>query len=246
VFLHGVTANLAVWEPIVEILEKAFHIVAVDQRGHGLSDKPATGYSATDYSSDVARLIETHAHGSRAIVVGHSLGARNAIVAASRFPHLVSGFVGIDFTPFIEDEVFNTLEQRVTGGSRSFSTLADVEGYLAERYPAIPRDAIVRRARHGFVEEEGLFRPLADPSAMAQTVQGLRKNLALALSDVAVPGLLVRGDDSLLVTAAAFESTKALRSDLEYALVKGADHYVPEEKPVEIARLINDFVNRTS
>jgi len=228
------------------MLEKTFHIMAVDQRGHGRSDKPATGYSAIDYSSDVAGLIETRALGGRAVVVGHSLGSRNAIVAASTFPHLVSGFVGIDFTPFIEDDVFDSLEQRVTGGSRSFEYLDDVESYLAERYPAIPRDAIVRRARNGFVEKGGLFRPLADPSAMAQTVQGLRENLAPALSDVEVPGLLVRGANSVLVTAEAFESTKNLRPDLEYALVEGADHYVPEEKPVEIARLVHDFVNRTT
>ena len=244
--LHGVTANLAVWEPIVSILENTFHIMAVDQRGHGRSDKPATGYSAADYSSDVARLIETHAIGGRAVIVGHSLGARNAIVAASTFPHLVSGFVGIDFTPFIEGDVFDSLEQRVAGGSRSFGSLDDVESYLTERYPAIPRDAIVRRARHGFAEEGGLFRPLADPSAMAQTVQGLRENLGPALSDVEAPGLLIRGADSVLVTAAAFESTKSLRPDLEYALVEGADHYVPEEKPFEIAQLVHDFVNRTA
>ena len=246
VLLHGVTANLAVWEPIVDILEKTFHIMAVDQRGHGRSDKPATGYSAADYSSDVARLIETRALGGRAVIVGHSLGSRNAIVAASTFPHLVSGFVGIDFTPFIEDDVFDSLEQRVTGGSRSFESRDDVEQYLSKRYKAIPRDAIVRRARHGFVEKDGLFRPLADPSAMAQTVQGLRENLAPALSNLEVPGLLVRGADSVLVTAAAFEGTKNLRPDLEFALVDGADHYVPEEKPVEIARLVHDFVNRNT
>ncbi|CAB4873482.1 unannotated protein [freshwater metagenome] len=81
---------------------------------------------------------------------------------------------------------------------------------------------------------------------MAQTVQGLRENLAPALSEVEVPGLLVRGVNSVLVTAAAFESTKNLRPDLEFALVEGADHYVPEEKPVEIARLVHDFVNRTT
>lgn len=245
VLLHGVTANLAVWEPVVAILEESFHIMAVDQRGHGQSDKPATGYAAADYSSDVARLIEGRAHGGRAVIVGHSLGSRNAIVTASSSPDVVAGFVGIDFTPFIEDEVFDALEQRVTGGSRSFESRDEVEEYLSSRYPAIPRDAIVRRARHGFVEEGGSFRPLADPSAMVQTVRGLRESLEAALSNVSSPGLLVRGADSVLVTAAAFENTKKLRPDLEYALVSGADHYVPEEKPVEIARLVHDFVTRT-
>jgi 2-(acetamidomethylene)succinate hydrolase len=244
VLLHGVTANHAVWAPIVDELEKEFHVMVVDQRGHGLSDRPKTGYTASDYAADVQALIETRAKGGKAFVVGHSLGSRNAIVAAAQSPQLVSGFVGIDFTPFIETEVFDSLEQRVNGGLRSFESLASVEKYLANRYPKIPRDAITRRARHGFVEEDGVFCPLADPSAMAQTVRGLRENLAPALMSVAVPGLLVRGAESALVTEAAFDSTIALRPDLEYARVAGADHYVPEEKPAEISQLVTDFVHR--
>jgi pimeloyl-ACP methyl ester carboxylesterase len=79
---------------------------------------------------------------------------------------------------------------------------------------------------------------------MAQTVRGLREDLAPALSSVLVPGLLVRGSESTLVTRSAFDETRGLRPDLEYALVDGADHYVPEEKPHEIAALVIDFVNR--
>ena len=244
VLLHGVTANHAVWAPIVDELEKEFHVMAVDQRGHGLSDRPKAGYTASDYAADVQALIETRAKGGRAFVVGHSLGSRNAIVAAAQSPQCVAGFVGIDFTPFIETEVFDSLEQRVLAGAQSFDSLASVEEYLANRYPRIPRDAIERRARNGFSEEDGAFRPLADPSAMAQTVRGLRDDLAPALSSVTVPGLLVRGVDSSLVTEAAFDSTIALRPDLEYVRVAGADHYVPEEKPAEIAQLVTDFVHR--
>lgn len=244
VLLHGVTANHAVWAPIVDELEKSFHVMAVDQRGHGLSDRPSTGYTAADYASDVEELIDARAGGGRAFVVGHSLGSRNAIVAAARFPQRVAGFVGIDFTPFIETDVFDSLEQRVLAGSQSFDSLASVKEYLANRYPRIPRDAIERRARHGFSDEGGVFRPLADPSAMAQTVRGLRDDLAPTLSSVSVPGLLVRGVESSLVTEAAFDSTIALRPDLEYARVPGADHYVPEEKPAEISQLIIDFVHR--
>lgn len=244
ILLHGVTANHAVWEPIVDLLEPSFHILAVDQRGHGQSDKPSTGYTAIDYSDDIAALITARARGGRAFVVGHSLGSRNAIVAASRFPDLVSGIVGIDFTPFIETDVFDALESRVNAGGTSFDSRAEVEEYLAHRYRNIPRDAVKRRARHGFAEQEGAFRPLANPSAMEKTVRGLRDDLAPALASVSVPALLVRGAESTLVTAEAFAKTRELRPDLEYALVEGADHYVPEEAPGEIADLVTEFVHR--
>lgn len=243
IFLHGVTANHSVWNPIVELLGGSFHILAVDQRGHGLSDKPATGYTALDYSNDVNALIERMANGGKAIVVGHSLGSRNAIVAASRFPERVVGFVGIDFTPFIETEVFDSLESRVNAGSARFESYDAVEAYLADRYRNIPADAVARRAQNGFRQVDGAYVPFADPSAMAQTVTGLREDLAPALSAVRVPGLLVRGAESTLVTESAFNKTRELRKDLDYVTLPGADHYVPEEKPHEIAELVRQFAH---
>ena len=58
--------------------------------------------------------------------------------------------VAIDFTPFIEREVFDALEARVAGGERAFFSLEDVKAYLRSRYPRLPEDAIDRRARHGY------------------------------------------------------------------------------------------------
>src|SRR3979411_2621965 len=76
IFLHGITAVGAVWDPILHRLKDSLRAVGVYQRGNGLSDKPATGYLAADFSHDVIALIEALDCGP-AIVVGHSLGARN-------------------------------------------------------------------------------------------------------------------------------------------------------------------------
>ena len=54
----------------------------MDQRGHGLSDKPDSGYGAKDYTDDLVALIKTLNAGP-AIIVGHSLGARNGVEVAA-------------------------------------------------------------------------------------------------------------------------------------------------------------------
>ncbi|MDI2098606.1 alpha/beta fold hydrolase [Ruicaihuangia caeni] len=244
VFLfHGVTANLDVWRPIAEDLAAQFTVVAVDQRGHGRSDKPASGYTHTDYSNDVIALVEQlGGNGGKDVVVGHSLGSRNATVATARRPDLIDGFVGIDFTPFIETEVFDSLEARVNGGDQHFADRDAVIEYLQNRYQKIPREAIVRRADYGYVRDGDGLRPLASPEAMAQTVTGLRADLAPFTEDVARPALYIRGAESTLVTQAAFEATRRLRPDLGYQLVDDADHYVPEEQPRAIADSIRSFI----
>jgi len=234
--LHGITANAYVFEPIVRLLADDHHVVSIDQRGHGRSGRPS-GYDADDFAEDIAALVEHLAAGS-ALLLGHSLGARNALVAAVRHPAHVRGVVAVDFTPFIEPTVFDELETRVNGGDRVFADLRGVEAYLAQRYPRLPRDAIERRARYGYRETEGGYRPFADASAMSRTCTGLRAPLDAVLRNIDRPALIARGAHSRLVSPAAWARTRELRPDIAAVEIDGADHYVPEERPDAIAALV--------
>jgi len=221
---------------MAELLAARFRIVSIDQRGHGRAAKPATGYAAEDYARDIHdRLTE------KTLLIGHSLGARNALVAGVRYPEKVAGVVAIDFTPFIEREVFDALDARVTAGERKFSSLEEVRAYLRGRYPRLPQDAIDRRARHGYECLEGTWRPLALPAAMRETCAGLREDLSPILKQMRVPVLLLRGADSKLVSREAWAKTKALRPDLPAHEIRDADHYVPEEQPAAVAAAVIDF-----
>ena len=241
-FFHGITSNSAVFAPLMAQLSDRFTTVAVDQRGHGLSDKPESGYEANDYADDIASLIRTLARGP-AILVGHSLGARNSVTAAARNPELVRSVIAIDFTPYIETEALDALESRVNAGDRIFRDVEAVQAYLAGRYPNIPADAIRVRAESGYQQVEGGLRPLASPSAMAQTAKGLRADLTQAYRDVARPVLIVRGEESRLVSAAALAKTSRLRPDLPVVVVPGADHYVNEVCPEITLKAITNFID---
>ncbi|WP_245512079.1 MULTISPECIES: alpha/beta hydrolase [unclassified Mesorhizobium] len=241
-FFHGITSNSAVFTPLMARLSDRFTTVAVDQRGHGLSDKPDSGYEANDYADDIAGLIRTLDRGP-AILVGHSLGARNSVTAAVRYPDLVRSVVAIDFTPYIETEALDALEARVNAGSQLFQDIEAVEAYLAGRYTNIPAAAIKIRAESGYHRVDGGLRPLASPEAMAQTAKGLRSDLAPAYRDVTKPVLIVRGEASKLVSAAALAKTSRLRPDLAVVVVPGADHYVNEVSPEITLKAITNFID---
>ena len=221
---------------MAELLAGRFHIVSIDQRGHGRGPKPATGYAAEDYAHDIAQMLQ-----QKTLLIGHSLGARNALVAGARYPEKVAAVVAIDFTPFIEREVFDALDERVDGGDRVFSSLDEVRAYLKNRYPRLPADAVERRARHGFECVDGKWRPLALPAAMRQTCAGLREDLTPFLKNIGVPVLLLRGAESKLVSRDAWAKTKALRPDLPAQEIADADHYVHEEQPAAVAAAVIDF-----
>ena len=138
-FFHGITANSAVFAPLMAGFSDRFTTVAVDQRGHGHSDKPQAGYDADDYADDIVALIRTLDRGP-AILVGHSLGARNSVTAAARYPDLVRSVVAMDFTPYIETEVLDALEAknqvayvRFASVFHDFKTLDDFVKILASR-----------------------------------------------------------------------------------------------------------------
>jgi pimeloyl-ACP methyl ester carboxylesterase len=71
------------------------HVVAVDQRGHGLSDKPDDGYEFATICADLARLL--HVMGlKRPILVGQSWGGNLVLEFGARYPGLASGLGLVD------------------------------------------------------------------------------------------------------------------------------------------------------
>jgi 2-(acetamidomethylene)succinate hydrolase len=240
IFLHGITSNAAIWDAILLNLKSSFRSIAVDQRGHGLSDKPASGYRAEDYAKDIVSLIEKLDAGP-AILVGNSLGARNAVATSVLRPDLVKSVVAIDFTPFIEAEVMDALEARVKTGDRTFKDRAEIEDYLTNRYPLMPLDAIRRRADSAYMAVGAELRPRALFPAMVETVVGLREELESDFMRVSRPILIVRGAESKFITPAALEKTRRLRPDLPTLVVPGVDHYVNEEAPEVVTDAILKF-----
>jgi 2-(acetamidomethylene)succinate hydrolase len=242
VLLHGTSANHAVWEPVGDALEERATVIALDQRGHGRSDKPADGYTGDDFVSDVITVLDALGLPT-ALVAGHSLGGRNAWLAAARHPDRVSGAVVVDYTPFVEPAVLDELEVRVAGGFRGFGSPAEIEHYLRGRYRLILPGAVSRRARWGYHRQsDGTWEPLASAEAMTQLIEGFRTPYADEFAQVAAPMTHLRGKRSTIVSEAAWERAVALRGDDRWVVVDEADHYIPEERPElvadEIARLL--------
>jgi pimeloyl-ACP methyl ester carboxylesterase len=94
VLVHAVTSNQAVWvfSGLVEALATDFRVTAYDLRGHGMSARPAAGYTSAVMAEDLRQLHA--ALGLKpAYLVGHSFGGVVAMHAASSSPACVAGVV---------------------------------------------------------------------------------------------------------------------------------------------------------
>ncbi len=95
VFIHGLASNARIWDLTAPALASDFRLVALDQRGHGLSAKPAEGYDFATITGDLAAAIAALGL-HQPLLVGHSWGANVALQLAADQPALLCGIVLVD------------------------------------------------------------------------------------------------------------------------------------------------------
>jgi pimeloyl-ACP methyl ester carboxylesterase len=98
--LHGIAQTSAIWAPVARRLRAARRVLAMDLRGHGLSDSPTHGYDAETLAGDVEAVIDASAEPDEplpnVVLVGHGFGAIVAVWAASRLGDRCAGVVLVD------------------------------------------------------------------------------------------------------------------------------------------------------
>jgi len=96
VLVHGLASNARTWDAVARHLNAAgHHVVAVDQRGHGHSDKPDSGYGFAEVTADLEALIKA-LHLEAPVVAGQSWGGNVVLEFAAARPELLYGLVLVD------------------------------------------------------------------------------------------------------------------------------------------------------
>ncbi len=100
VFLHGAGGDLTAWKKERAFFHgRGFSTIAIDLRGHGLSERPnhVADYALEYFAKDVAAVVQKEGI-SKFILVGHCFGGMVAIVFHKLFPVPAKGYVLIDTT----------------------------------------------------------------------------------------------------------------------------------------------------
>lgn len=98
ILLHGVTDSSFSWSRVVPYLPPRYRLFALDQRGHGDSDRPEGGYAVDDFATDVLAFMDA-AGLPTATLVGHSMGSFIAQRVASTAPERIERLVLVGTAP---------------------------------------------------------------------------------------------------------------------------------------------------
>jgi pimeloyl-ACP methyl ester carboxylesterase len=241
VLVHGGAQNAHTWDTVALALDRP--LVAVDLPGHGHSDwRDDRRYWPADNANDVATVMQALAP-SVELVVGMSLGGLTSIALAARHPKLVPLLMLVDVTPGVDREKAAPIAAFVAGPERFESFDEILERTIAfnpTRTESSLRRGILHNAREqddgswtwrydrwrlGEGEDIPDFGPLWDDA-----------------SKLTMPVMLVRGADSGVVGDEDVAEFRRHQPGLRVEVVEGSGHSVQGDRPVELARLIEGFL----
>ncbi|MFF8276897.1 alpha/beta fold hydrolase [Streptomyces lateritius] len=231
--LHGLMGRASHWAPTARWLAARHRTVALDQRGHGGSDKPAAGpFTREAYVADAVATIEQLGLGP-VTLIGHSMGALTAWQLAAERADLVRALVICD----MRASALGAASQRewqdwFRRWPVPFASLADVRKWFAEDDPWVERPNPARGEFFAEVMTEGPdgWYPVFDPAQMltsrATWVHDAHWD---SLAQVRCPTLVVRGLDGELGRAEAQEMVRVLPHGA-YAEIPDAGHLLHYER----------------
>ncbi|MEU4104419.1 alpha/beta fold hydrolase [Streptomyces tanashiensis] len=223
--LHGHFGEGRTFTRLARELGDSWRVIALDQRGHGYSSRPAD-FSRTGYVEDAANVLKDLGIDGAA-VLGHSLGGVNAYQLAARYPGLVDALIVED----IGAEVSGDLSFSLAWPHRAPTRVELLEGLG-------PSASHLTDAVREYPDGWGLA---FDPKDMNASQQHLNGDHWDDWLDSNCPALLIRGSRSRVLSATHAKDMAARRPRVQLVELP-AGHTVHETVPSEFAAAVKGFL----
>jgi pimeloyl-ACP methyl ester carboxylesterase len=250
VLLHATGFHAWLWQPYAKRLRARFHVYALDQRGHGESDKPDTDYRWERFGRDLAGFLDAldldavravgHSKGATAIAAAAAAGCARLARAVLIEPVLVAGppaSAPADAAPL------------AVGARRRRGVWPDPATMLATLRAKPPFASWEAEFVRLYVEHGVADRPDGQVELRCPGEIEARVYAAAPMSDgfafldrLRVPALLVRGEHSPGFDGPHAAQALAHLADARLVTIAGAGHFAPMEHSTAVAAAIDDFL----
>ena len=256
VLLHGFPQDWFEWRRVMPRLSQQFTVIAADLRGVGGPTPTSGGYDAANLAEDIHLLLEELEAGP-AHVVGHDIGGAVAYAFARRFPESTRTAVIVE-TPIPGIEPWSDLDIEAPLWHGAFHMIPDLpEALVADRQAIYFRYFFdVGTSDHSVIGDADVDHYAAaygDPGRLRSGFEFYRAipaNMAYnakQTSPIDVPLLLVGGEQvfgPILPSLAENLQANYGWSDIDVRIIPGGRHYLVEERPDDIADLIERHTTR--
>jgi pimeloyl-ACP methyl ester carboxylesterase len=243
--LHGFSGHGHTWDTFAQAMCERFHVLALDQRGFGDSAwAPDHAYTERDHAADVRGLYDA-LQLAPMVLIGLSMGGRNAMAYTAQHPHTVARLVIVDIGPDIDPRGAERVRRVAAEAPEEFVSVDAVIDYLRQYQTHAAEAALRHRVIHGVKQlPNGKYTWKYDPFFRQQRRQGQpqRADLWPMMQQITVPTLIVRGSASDVFAPATAQRMQATIPDCQLVEIPGAGHSIPAEAPAAFEKVVREFL----
>ena len=247
VALHGFALNCHSFDEVAAVLSDRLHWYALDQRGHGRSDRAVElgDYSRGHMADDVRGFIESTGL-DQPVVLGHSMGGMNAMTFAAAHPEMLRALVLIDVGPGVSVDGVQQVRQFVQGPYELDSLDAWVE-MTHQYYPFRSKENIRKRLSVSLRETAaGKMAKMFDERFREADFRGVadaRTGIWETARALTVPTLLLHGEKSPVLQLEQAEEFAAQVEVVRLVSIPEAGHSVAGDQPEATAAALREFLD---
>jgi pimeloyl-ACP methyl ester carboxylesterase len=245
--LHGFLAHAHFWDDFARRFQPRYHVIALDQRGHGESQWSKEGaYTIYDHFRDLAGFIEALKL-NHLILVGHSMGGRNALFYAACIPTYVERLILVDARAGKNPQAAQMLRHILLTFSKQARSIQEWVDAIQSIYPRLSPTQCRYIIRRGFQRNGGgKFIPGYDPSISQQLERFNYQtdDLGIFLKNIRCPTLIIRGSRSPFLSRVEAEKMTRAIPQAELREIPKSTHLPSHENPGFFYKVISDFLNQ--
>ena len=246
VLLHGLRGHAHSWDDVSQAMCRDFRVLALDQRGRGDSEWAKDGdYTTNAYVADLDGFIRELGLESF-ILVGHSMGGRNSLAFAGRYPEKLQRLVIVDIGPDRDPRGIERIRREIVELPEEFDSFEAVVEYMKGDGHRVAEAVLRRRLQY-------MTRALPNGKV------GWRYDLAIreerrrgsgapdgelwpVLGNITCPTLIVRGAESDLLSREVAQRMVETMPDAKLVEIPRAGHMVFEDNPDDFLEALQGFL----
>ena len=234
ILLHGYTDSWFSFSRVLPSLDVRYHVYALDLRGHGDSDRPASGYQLTDFAADVSAFMDEKGI-KRATVVGHSMGSfvaqRVAIIAPERVERLI--LIGSATT--LRNETVLDLQRSVNALNDPVPVRFVREFQASTVYQPLPAEFMNRVVGESLKVPARVWRATMDGFFVPEQ----------RLARITAPTLILWGDRETIFSRSEQDSLVKMLANAELKVYRETGHALHWEQPEQFVKDVEQFIRRS-
>ena len=244
VFIHGVGGSYPAFREIIDFFnDKGISTLAIDLRGHGLSDRPRLlkHYDLDSFAKDIYLVLEKEKI-KDFIVFGHSFGSIVTLNFQKKYPNLAKSYV-------LVSSMYES-PKKVERFNNNF--LIKIARFILERFHIRKKNFKTIDARKFYGTKDISLRRLYSDITTTTLKSWLFTykhfsdfNGEGALKSINGPVLVVHGDSDFYVNVSTATKIKDMIKDAKLKIMPGANHVIHLNDPIGLAKIIFNFLEKT-